>query len=67
MPNINVVKKEILIGSTTKLGNGFSGVLTIKNLSCSSELPAITTKVFSIPQMVFINSLTTTHVNRTTN
>jgi hypothetical protein len=41
--------------------------LTIKNLSCSSELPAITTKVFSIPQMVFINSLTTTHVNRTTN
>jgi hypothetical protein len=32
-PNINVVRKEVLIGSTTKLSNGLSGVSTIMNLN----------------------------------
>jgi hypothetical protein len=33
MPNINVVKREVLIGSTTKLGNESRGILVVRNLS----------------------------------
>jgi hypothetical protein len=32
-PNINVVRRGVLIGSTTKLGSGSSGVSTVRNLS----------------------------------
>jgi hypothetical protein len=63
--NIDVVKKEVLIRSTTKLGSGLGGVSTVRNLSRSSALPIATTKVVGIPQMVFTNPITTTHVNKT--
>jgi hypothetical protein len=63
-PNIDVVKRDILIGFATNLGNGLSGVLVVRNLSQSLVLLAITTRVVGTPQMVFINPITTTHVNR---
>jgi hypothetical protein len=40
-PNINVVRKETLIRSTTKLGSGLGGVSAIRNLSRSLALPII--------------------------
>jgi hypothetical protein len=44
-PNINVVRREILIGSTTKLGNESGGISKVKNLNQSSALPAMITRV----------------------
>jgi hypothetical protein len=66
-PNINDVRREILIRSVAKLGSELGGVSTRRNLSQSSTLPVATTEVVGIPQMVFINLITTTHGNRTTN
>ncbi len=54
----------VLIGYATKLGSGSGGVLVGRNMNRSLVLPSTTTKVVSIPQMVFINSITTTHGNR---
>ncbi len=64
-PNINVVKRGILIGFVAKLGNGLGGVLAIRNLSQSLALLETTTRVIGIFQMVFINPIMTIHVNRT--
>jgi hypothetical protein len=33
VPNIDVVRKEVLIGSATKLGNGSGGVSVLRNLN----------------------------------
>ncbi len=67
MPNINVVRKGVQIRPITKLGGRSCGVSTIRNLSQSSALPTTTIRVVGILQMVFINPIRTTHVNRTTN
>jgi hypothetical protein len=50
--NIIVVKREVLIGSTTKLGNWLSGVLGVKNLNQNLALPKATIRVVGKPQMV---------------
>jgi len=63
-PNIHVFRRGVIIGSTTKLGSGIGGVLIGRNPSQSSTLPTATTKVASIPQMVFTNPIMTIHVNR---
>jgi hypothetical protein len=65
-PNINVVRRGVQIGFATKLGNRLSGVSEVRNLSRSLALPVVTTGVASIPQMVFTNPITTTHVNMIT-
>jgi hypothetical protein len=62
-PNINVVRRGILIGSVTKLGSELGGVLIGRNLSRSSVLPITTTRVVGILQMVFTNMIITIHVN----
>ncbi len=49
------------------MGSELSGVLVIRNLSCSLALRATSTRVVGTPQMVFINPITTIHVNMTTN
>jgi hypothetical protein len=49
------------------LASGLDGVLVRRNLSWNSTLLTSTTKVVKTPQMVFTNSIMTTHVNRTTN
>jgi len=66
-PNINVIRRGILIGFATKLGSKLSGVLTIRNLNQSLAPPIATTRVIGILQMVFTNLIMTTHVNRTLN
>jgi hypothetical protein len=48
-PNINVVRKGILIGSTTKLGNESGGISEVRNLNQSSALPTTTTRVVHTP------------------
>ncbi len=67
MPTMDVVKRGVLIGSTTKLGSGLSGVLVGRKLSGSMTLPTTTIKVVGTPLMVFTNSIMTTHVNRIIN
>ncbi len=64
-PSIDVFRMGVLIGYATKLGSISDGVLVGRNMSQSLALPSTTTRVVSIPQMVFINSITTTHGNRT--
>ncbi len=48
-PSINVIRKGILIRSTTKLGSESGGVSTVRNLSQSLALPIATTKVVGTP------------------
>jgi len=66
-PNIDVVRRGMLIGFTTKLGSGSNGVSARRDLSRSSVLPTTTIGVVGIPQMVFINPITTIHGNMTAN
>ncbi len=66
-PNMNVVKRGVLIGFVSKLGSGSSGVSARRNLSQSSTLPAATIGVVGILQVVFTNSIMATHGNMTTN
>jgi len=44
-----------------------NGTLAKRNLSRSLALPTITAKVVESPQMMFINPIMTTHVNRNAN
>jgi vancomycin permeability regulator SanA len=67
VPNIDVIRRGILIGFVTKLGSGSSGVLEGRNLIRSSTLPIATTGVVGTLQIVFTNSITTTYVNRIAN
>ncbi len=66
-PNINVVKNEILIGFVANLGSGSSGVSARRNLNQSLTLLTTTIGVVGTPQIVFINMITTIHVNKATN
>jgi hypothetical protein len=59
--------ERVLIGSTSKLGNGLGGVLARRNLNRSLALPTTTTWIVGTPHMVFTNSIMTIHVNKTTN
>jgi hypothetical protein len=62
--SIDVFRKEILIGYITKLGSRSAGISTIRNLNRSSTLPITATGIVGILQMVFINLIMTTHVNK---
>jgi hypothetical protein len=48
-PNMDVVRKGILIGFAAKLGGGLGGISTGKNLNQSSTLPIVTTRVVGTP------------------
>jgi len=63
-PNIDVVKRGVLIGFTAKLGSGLGGVSIIRNLNQSLALLIAIIGVIGIPQMVFTNPIMTTHVNK---
>ncbi len=67
VPNIDVVKRGVLIGFATKLGSGSGGVLARRNLNWSWALPTATIKVIGIPQVVFINLIMAIHGNMITN
>ncbi len=62
-PNIDVVKRRVLIGSTTKLGSKSSGVSLVKNLNRSSAPLIVVTRVVGILQIMFTKPIMTTHVN----
>jgi hypothetical protein len=64
---MDVIRRGVLIGSTRKLGSELGGISAGRNLSQSSTLPIITTRVVGTPKMVFTNMIMTFHVNRTTN
>jgi hypothetical protein len=64
-PNIDVVKRGVLIGSVTKLGSRSGGVSTRRNLNRSLVLPASTIGFMGILQMVFSNPII--DGNKTTN
>jgi hypothetical protein len=66
-PNINVVKREVLIRFLAKLGSGLSGISVIMNLSQSLTLPTAIIGIVGIPQMMFTNPIMTIHVNMTAN
>jgi hypothetical protein len=60
------VKRGLLIKFVAKLGSGSSGISTVRNLNQSLALPIHTIGVVGIPQIVFTNLLTITHMNKTT-
>jgi len=66
-PTMDVVKKGVLIRSTTNLGSGSSGVLARRKLSGNTTLPTITIGVVRTPQMLFTNPIMITLVNRIAN
>ncbi len=41
VPNMDIVRKGVLIGSIAKLGSGLSGVLARRNLNQSSTVPSV--------------------------
>jgi hypothetical protein len=49
VPTMDVVKKGVLIGFTTKMGNGLDGVLAKKKLSESTTLSIATIGVVGTP------------------
>jgi hypothetical protein len=61
-PNMDFVRKGVIIISTTKLGSRSNGILARRNLSQSSALPIATTRVVNTLQMVFTNPIITIHV-----
>jgi hypothetical protein len=65
-PNMDVVRKGVIIESATNLGRGLGGLFTRKKLTRSSGLPIANTGVVGTPQKVFTNPIMTTHVNKTT-
>ncbi len=64
VPNIDVVRRVILIRSATKLGSRLNGVSTLRNLSRSLTLPTTIIGVVGMLQMVFTNPIMTTHVSK---
>jgi hypothetical protein len=66
-PNMDVVKRGVLIRSTRKFGNELGGMSAGRNLSQSSTLLIVTTGVVGTPKMVFTNMIMTFHVNKTAN
>jgi hypothetical protein len=48
-PNMDVIKKGVIIGSITKLGSGLGGILAERNLTRSSALPITTIGVVGTP------------------
>jgi len=64
VPNKDVVERGVLIRFTTKLINESNGVSVVRNLNQTSALPTATIGVIGMPQMVFINPITTIDVNK---
>jgi len=63
-PTMDVVRRGVLIGSTTKLGSGSNGVLAGRKLSGSTTLPTIVIEVVGTPWMVFTNLIMIILVNK---
>jgi hypothetical protein len=62
LPNMDVVRRGVLIGSVAKLGSELGGVLVGRNLHRSFALPIATTGVVGTLHMVFTNPIMIIHV-----
>ncbi len=65
MPNMNVARRGVVIGSAVNLNHGLGKFSMGRNLSRSLELPMGNTRVFGTPQMVFTNPIMIIHVHKT--
>jgi hypothetical protein len=65
-PNMNVVRRGVVIKPTTNLGHGSGRFSMGRNLNGSSGLPIVIIGIVGTPQMVFTNPIMTIHVNKTT-
>jgi hypothetical protein len=65
-PNLDVIRKGVLIGFVAKLGSGLGGILARRSLSRSLTLGAAITRVVNILQMVFTNMIMAFHGNMIT-
>jgi hypothetical protein len=65
-PNMNVVRRGVVIKFTTNLGHGSSRFSMGRNLNENSRLPIIITRIVGTPQMVFTSPIMIIHVNKTT-
>jgi hypothetical protein len=65
VPNMNVARRGVVIGSIVNLSHGLSEFSMGRNLSRSLELPTGITRVFGTLQMVFTNPIMTIHVHKT--
>jgi hypothetical protein len=65
-PNVDFVKRGVLLGFVTKLGNGLGGILVGSNLSQKLTILVATIGVVGKPQIIFTNLISTTHVNKIT-
>jgi len=66
-PTMDVVKMGVLMRSGTKLGSGLGGVSVGRKLNGNTILPTTITKVVETPQIVFINLIMITHMNKIIN
>jgi len=64
-PNIDVIRRGVLIGFAAKLGRKLGEIFAIRNWSRNLTLPTAITRIVGIHQMVFTNLIMTIHVNRT--
>ncbi len=62
-PNMNIVKRGVVIGSTTNLGHGSDKILARRNLNRNLGLPIANIRFVETPQMVSTNLIMITHVN----
>jgi hypothetical protein len=65
VPNMNVAKRGVVIGSTVNLGRGLGEFSMGRNLNRSLKLPMANTIIVGTPQMVFINPIMTINVHKT--
>jgi hypothetical protein len=66
-PDMNVARREIIIGYVVNLDHGLGGFSMGKSLSRSLGLPTTNIKVVGTPHMAFTKIIMITHVHKTTN
>ncbi len=66
MPNMNVVRRGVVIRFTTNLDHGLGRFSMGRNFNENSRLPIIIIGIVGTPQMVFTSPIMIIHVNKTT-
>jgi hypothetical protein len=66
-PNMDVVRKGVVIGYVVNVNCGSRGFLARRNLNRSSRLPIASIGIVGTPHMVFTNPIMIIHVHKTTN
>jgi hypothetical protein len=66
-PNMDVVRRGVVIGFVVNVNRGSSEFLVGVNLNRSLKLPIVNIGVIGTQQRVFINPVMIIHVHKTTN